>query len=225
MVQRRIDRNTPPSPRMSRHSAADFAYSLVSFHEQLLGSNQYIGRARTTQDIARGYQMFGQAFQSYRTAVVLPFDAGAAMTLDSLAPRRLRVGAIDLRIASIALSLGLTVLTRNLHNLPASTGFGRSWTVSGRTRQPAGDSPRRPLAAQLNGGLMSQEKRWNNGSCVWRMRSPNCNVGSRADGSGRRLVEADRQVVGRIGGHAGGLPNSDAPFGWRIVHRSKKHEP
>lgn len=118
------------SARMSQHSPADFAYSLVSFHEQVLGWHNYIRRARTTQNIVRGYDMFGQAFQSYRISAVLPFDAAAAMTFDGLAPRRLRVGVMDLRIASIALSRGLTVLTRNLRDFRRVPGLqAEDWTV------------------------------------------------------------------------------------------------
>ncbi len=121
---------TALSARMTRHSSADFAFSLVSFHEQVLGWHNYISRARTTQNVVRGYDLLGQAFQSYRTAAVLPFDVSAAMTFDGLAPRRLRVGVMDLRIASIALSRGLTVLTRNLRDFRRVPKLlAEDWTV------------------------------------------------------------------------------------------------
>jgi tRNA(fMet)-specific endonuclease VapC len=99
------------SVRMSRYSSADFAVSLVSFHEQVLGGHAYINRARTTRDVVRGYAVLGQVLQGYLTAAVLPFDAAAGATFDGLISRRVRVGTMDLRIASIALSRGLTVLT------------------------------------------------------------------------------------------------------------------
>jgi tRNA(fMet)-specific endonuclease VapC len=115
---------------MSRDSPADFAFSLVSFHEQLLGCHNYISRARTTPNVVRGYDLFNQVFQRYRIAVVLPFDAAAATTFDGLAPRRLRVGVMDLRIASIALSHGLIVLTRNLRDFRKVPGLSvEDWTV------------------------------------------------------------------------------------------------
>jgi tRNA(fMet)-specific endonuclease VapC len=102
------------SVRMSRYSSADFAVSLVSFHEQVLGGHAYINRARTTRDVVRGYAVLGQVIQGNLTAAVLPFDAAAGATFDGLISRRVRVGTMDLRIASIALSRGLTVLSRNL---------------------------------------------------------------------------------------------------------------
>jgi tRNA(fMet)-specific endonuclease VapC len=118
------------SARMSRHSPADFAFSLVSFHEQILGAHAYINRARSTRDVVRGYEVMGQVVQSYQTAAVLPFDAAAAAAFDGLAARRVRMGTMDLRFASIALSRGLTVLTRNLVDFRRVPGLtAEDWTV------------------------------------------------------------------------------------------------
>jgi tRNA(fMet)-specific endonuclease VapC len=118
------------SARISRHSPADFTFSLVSFHEQMLGGAAYINRARATPDVVRGYEVLGQVLQSYLSAAVLPFDAAAAATFDGLTARRVRVGTMDLRIASIALSRGLAVLTRNLGDFRKVPGLVvEDWTV------------------------------------------------------------------------------------------------
>ncbi len=118
------------SARMARHSSADFALSLVSFHEQTLGGHAYINRARTTRDVVRAYEVLSQVLQSYLTAVVLPFDAAAGTAFDGLISRRVRVGTMDLRIASIALAHGLTVLTRNLGDFGRVPGLTvEDWTV------------------------------------------------------------------------------------------------
>jgi tRNA(fMet)-specific endonuclease VapC len=118
------------SVRMSRHSSADFALSLVSFHEQTLGGHAYINRARTTRDVVRGYEVLGQVLQGYLTTAILPFDAAAGATFDGLISRRVRVGTMDLRIASIALSRGLTVLTRNISDFGRVPGLVvEDWTV------------------------------------------------------------------------------------------------
>ena len=48
----------------------------------------------------------------------------------ALRPQRIRVGTMDLRIASIALSRGLTVLTRNLRDFRRVPGLlAEDWTV------------------------------------------------------------------------------------------------
>ncbi len=116
--------------RIRRESRADLGFSIVSFHEQVLGCHAYINRARTADDLARGYDMLARALRQFAAAPVVTFDALAGAVFDGLGTRRLRVDAMDLRIASIALSRGLVLLTRN------STDFARvpglvieDWTI------------------------------------------------------------------------------------------------
>jgi tRNA(fMet)-specific endonuclease VapC len=101
------------SARVSRESRSDLGFSIVSFHEQILGAHAYINRARKAEDIVRGYAMLARILRQFAVAPVVPFDAGAAVFFDGLGTRRLRVDAMDLRIASIALARGLVLLTSN----------------------------------------------------------------------------------------------------------------
>ena len=57
--------------------------------------------------------MLAGILRQFAAAPVVPFDAAAAVVFDGLGARRLRVETLDLRIASIALSRGLVLLTRN----------------------------------------------------------------------------------------------------------------
>jgi hypothetical protein len=43
--------------RLSQYSPTDFALSIVSFHEQVLGAHNFINRARTNSEIIRGYTL------------------------------------------------------------------------------------------------------------------------------------------------------------------------
>lgn len=97
---------------MSRYDQSDFFLPLVSFHEQVLGANSFIARAKTKQAIVRGYQMLELCLIDFNRFRVLPFDEPAAAQFEALR-RQLRIGTMDLRIAAIALSHDLTVLTRN----------------------------------------------------------------------------------------------------------------
>ena len=90
--------------RMSPCSAADFAFCIVSFHEQALGGHTYISRARTSADLVRGYTPMLEILQGFMTVPVLPFDAAASAVFDNLRAQKLRVGAMDLRIAATALA-------------------------------------------------------------------------------------------------------------------------
>src|SRR5262245_11506276 len=115
---------------MGQYVAADFASSIVSFHEQVLGGHALINRPRTTADVIHGYSLLLEILQSYMARVVLPFDAAAATIFDGLQAQRLRIGTMDLRIAAVALSRGLVVLTRNLRDFGRVPGLvTEDWTV------------------------------------------------------------------------------------------------
>jgi tRNA(fMet)-specific endonuclease VapC len=106
------------------------AFCIVSFHEQVLGCNTHIAQAKTSADIVRGYRMFDRVLSAFAAALVLPFDANAAAVFDSLISQRVRIATMDLRIASIALKQGLTVLTRNTRDFRKVPGLViEDWTV------------------------------------------------------------------------------------------------
>jgi tRNA(fMet)-specific endonuclease VapC len=116
--------------RMARHSPADFAFSIVSFHEQVLGGHALLNRARTTAYLVHGYAFLLEIFQSYITSTVLPFDAAGAAVFDGLQAQNIRVATMDLRIAAIVLSQGLTLVTRNTRDFGRVPGLvTEDWTV------------------------------------------------------------------------------------------------
>lgn len=116
--------------RLASQQPGDFAFSVVSFHEQALGCHTYLSRARTSADVAHGYSMLGRMLRDFAVAVVLPFDAAAAGTLDSLRGQRVRLATMDLRIAAITLSRGLVLLTRNIRDFGRVPGLiTEDWTV------------------------------------------------------------------------------------------------
>lgn len=117
--------------RMQQYPRTDFRLSIVSFHEQVLGANAFISRAPSRAAIVRGYQMLEVSLMDFNQFPVVPFDEPAAREFEALRSQGVRIGTMDLRIASIAVSNSLTVLTRN------RVDFGRvrgrriqDWTVS-----------------------------------------------------------------------------------------------
>ena len=117
--------------RMRQHSLEDFFVSIVSFHEQVIGWNAYIRRARGVEGPVRGYGMFQQILADFARMNVLPFDSQAAETFAELRRSGVRVGTMDLRIGSIALVRGLTVLTRNTVDFERVPGLRvEDWTGS-----------------------------------------------------------------------------------------------
>ncbi len=116
--------------RMREHPLDSFFVSIVSFQEQVCGWNAYIRRARAVEGVVRGYAMFQQLLGDFARMNVVPFDARAAEAFAELRSSGIRVGTMDLRIGSIALVRGLTLLTRNTVDFERIPGLRlEDWTV------------------------------------------------------------------------------------------------
>jgi tRNA(fMet)-specific endonuclease VapC len=116
--------------RISQHQPTEFFTAIVSFHEQVLGWNTYMSRARDQEGVVRAYRMFERILADFSTAQVLSYDSTAASVFDSLRLQKVRVATMDLRIAAIALSRGATLLSRNLvdfHKVPNLSV--EDWTI------------------------------------------------------------------------------------------------
>jgi tRNA(fMet)-specific endonuclease VapC len=115
--------------RMAQHPLADFAFSVVSFHEQALGAHTYVARARTTAELIRGYSLLSEILHGFLNAPVLPFDVAAGAALEGLRAQRVRLAAMDMRISAIALSQRLILLTRNVRDFEKVPGLRtEDWT-------------------------------------------------------------------------------------------------
>jgi tRNA(fMet)-specific endonuclease VapC len=102
--------------RMGQYSPADFALSIVSLHEQVLGAHDFINRARANTDVIRGYNLLFEILQGFASAPVLPFNTESIAIFDELRGQKVRVSTMDLRIAAIAVSHNLVLLTRNVRD-------------------------------------------------------------------------------------------------------------
>lgn len=106
------------------------AFSIISFHEQALGAHTFVSRARNSADLVLGYERLGQILHVFWTAPVLPFDPAAAAVFDALRAQRVRLATMDLRIASVALSQNLVLLTRNIGDFGKVPGLvTEDWTT------------------------------------------------------------------------------------------------
>jgi tRNA(fMet)-specific endonuclease VapC len=102
--------------RMEQCLPADFALSIVSLHEQVLGAHDFINRARTNIDVIRGYNLLFEILQGFASSPVLPLDSKSITIFDDLRGQRVRVSTMDLRIVAIAVSHNLVILTRNVRD-------------------------------------------------------------------------------------------------------------
>lgn len=115
--------------RMAVHPPAAIYWSIVSLHEQSLGANVYINRAKTSAALVRGYEMYERILTDFTNAQVLAFDTDAESRFQALRQQRVRIGTMDLRIAATALSKDMTVVTRNLADFGKVPGLRtEDWT-------------------------------------------------------------------------------------------------
>lgn len=118
------------STRMFQHPLSDFAVSTVTFHEQMLGSHAYINRARNLNDVVKGYEMMARLVTDFKVLPLISFDASAATAFDQLQSQQIQLAKMDARIAAIALSRELVLLTRNHRDFSKVAGLLiEDWTV------------------------------------------------------------------------------------------------
>jgi tRNA(fMet)-specific endonuclease VapC len=86
---------------------------IVSFHEQTIGAHGYINGVRKPDEVIKGYDRFEMVLAHFKVLSVLPFDHSAAVAFARMMAQPVRGSTMDLRIASIALSQNLILLTRN----------------------------------------------------------------------------------------------------------------
>ncbi|HXH11467.1 MAG TPA: type II toxin-antitoxin system VapC family toxin [Alphaproteobacteria bacterium] len=116
--------------RVAQHPPTDLACSIISFHKQILGCHTYISQARRAEDVVRGYGMLAQVLRDFTEALVIPFDAAAPVVCEGLVAQRVRVGTMDLRIAAIALSREMVLVTRNVSDFRKVPGLRiEDWTM------------------------------------------------------------------------------------------------
>src|SRR5436190_2174712 len=84
--------------RITAHPQSDFFISIISFHEQVLGWNLYIARARDQSGVIRAYAMFERILADFAQAQILSYDPKASAAFESLKSQRIRFATMDLRI-------------------------------------------------------------------------------------------------------------------------------
>jgi tRNA(fMet)-specific endonuclease VapC len=95
------------------NSPIPFATTIVTYEEQARGWLDYLSRAKTINDQIPAYQLLQAHVLHYRSINILEFTPSAAQTYSQLRKALPRLGAMDLKIAAIALTNQAIVLTRN----------------------------------------------------------------------------------------------------------------
>ena len=96
--------------------------TIVSVSEQLRGLLAQIGSARSDTQLIDRYARLSRRLDRLADYRIVGWTSDAAAKLTQLRRRKLRIGTMDLRIASIALTHDATLLSRNLRDFTKIPG-------------------------------------------------------------------------------------------------------
>ena len=127
------DRNPPDceklEQRLSQLSSNDVVVTIISFQEQAQGWLSRINHGEKEAQVLRGYDKLRDLIIEFGRLTILPFGESAQIKFKDLVRQRLRVGTLDLRIASIVLVNNGMLLSRNLKDFRKIPGLRvEDWT-------------------------------------------------------------------------------------------------
>jgi tRNA(fMet)-specific endonuclease VapC len=102
--------------RLADHDEHEIVTTIVSYEEQVRGWMAFIAKMRTPSEQVVAYRRLRNHLDNYRQIPTLDYDERAAKIFQSLRGARIRIGTMDLKIASIVLAVGGTLLSRNLRD-------------------------------------------------------------------------------------------------------------
>jgi tRNA(fMet)-specific endonuclease VapC len=96
------------------HCSPDLVFvTIISFQEQFQGWMALLNQAASVAELIVAYRKMEELLRFFSKSQVLPYNEKAADIAEELKRQRLRIGTLDLRIASIVLSQNAILLTRN----------------------------------------------------------------------------------------------------------------
>lgn len=87
--------------------------SVITVEEQLGGWFALLRRANTAEKEARLYTEISRSMSLFALVPVVPLSESALQRFQILKALKLNIGSMDLKIAALALELGVPVVTRN----------------------------------------------------------------------------------------------------------------
>lgn len=119
-------RESPEAPRIRRRIAElpsedEVVTTVINYEEQMRGWMAALARAKRTDAQVQVYARLLHHLQTFRRMTVLPYDDKAAAVLAGLG--KLRIGSMDLKIASITLAADAVLITRNSADFRAVPGL------------------------------------------------------------------------------------------------------
>lgn len=88
--------------------------TIITFEEQMRGWLALIAKSRNSEQEIFAYERLHRSLETYRNTNVLDFDENAAKIFQNLKSQKIRIGTMDLKIASIVFANEAILVSRNL---------------------------------------------------------------------------------------------------------------
>lgn len=129
-----LQRRTRPqfdrlSERLAPLGREQVCTTIVSFHEQMRGWLAFLNQARSSAQVILAYGELQEMLHRFCQMSILPYTDAAEDRFVALRRQKVRIATLDLRIASIAIVTGSTLLTGNLQDFRKVPGLlVEDWT-------------------------------------------------------------------------------------------------
>lgn len=111
-----LERNSAAGQRLTARlegSPTDKGVTIITIEEHLRGWLAEISRRPNPTDQVIPYAKLRRQVEAFNDWIILPFDADAARRFSEFRRQGIRIGSMDLKIACIALTYDVILLTRN----------------------------------------------------------------------------------------------------------------
>ena len=114
---------------LERFSSDEIFTTIITFEENMRGWLSYVAKSKTLEQQIYAYQKLHRFLESYRNTQVIDFEERASEIYRKLKSQRIRIGTMDLKIASIAIANNAILVSRNLKDFEQVPDlFVQDWT-------------------------------------------------------------------------------------------------
>ena len=102
--------------KLDEFPSDEITTTIITFEEQMRGWMAFLAKMRSIDEQVFAYETLKQYFDYFKTLTLIEFDENAARVFKDLKSQKVRIGAMDLKIASIAISRDAILVSRNLRD-------------------------------------------------------------------------------------------------------------
>lgn len=102
--------------KLDEFPSDEIVTTIITYEEQMRGWMAFLAKMRSIDEQVFAYETLKQYFDYFKTLTIIDFDKNAAKVFKELKSNKVRIGTMDLKIASIAISRNAILVSRNLRD-------------------------------------------------------------------------------------------------------------